>query len=310
MFDVPESNTTDTLPVIPHPVQAVVMWIGVLSVVVLNIIVFVVTPRMKNVKQATVSGILSLAVTDFLHGIIATMNMTYQTYTGYNQKTGQPLCITTGIAISLTALVSGWTLTLMNVDRLLLFALPLHYRPSKRQAISAFVGIWVCVIAVLLPGASGALEPTIRYYKYAFMCKPDNAVNVPYKIVMVVLFFIIPTVINIICFSGYFYYAHKSHRFTQSLQVPQQTVDQRKHQAQWKHNVKLLKTLIFMSAGEFIIYIDSIFMQYGSAIDLTKERCISSPAGCFISINPTSFERHNPAVFLQCYNVDTPKFSH
>ena len=230
----------------PHPAQVVLNWTIILLILSLNVLVFVVAPRMRTIKPGTTYGVLSLAITDFCLGITRLITITYNTYTGYKVYDQHPVCLVAGYGQTFFAAVSIITLTFMNIDRLLTFAYPLHYQLTKKKTVVILGGIWFITLALLTPAMSGTLEMGIMYNRNSFLCLLSWADDLPYKLVLLVLFMIIPTILVVICFCGSFHLARSSHK-----NMVENSNNSSKS-SQWQRDHRLFKMLSIMTAGECV----------------------------------------------------------
>ena len=240
----------------PHVGQIAMMWTLPFLMIFLNILVFVVTPKMKAIRPCTGYGMMSLGAADFCLGIVHIIRMSYNTYSDYQLKASDPVCILDGYGQALFASISISTLTFMNIDRLLTIAFPLHYQRhlSKFRVLAVHGGIWVVMICLLAPTTTGITGTRIKYYDHAFMCVPDWAGSLPFNLVILILVEVIPTGVILLCFIGIFYFAR-----TKSQELKSKGSGVQVHHggaktedSQWKRDMRIFRTLAIMTFGRCI----------------------------------------------------------
>ena len=252
------SLTNWTLPETPYPSvpQIIIMWVLPLAMVFLNILVFIVVPRMKTIRPCTGFGMISLAAADFSLGIVHLIRLSFNSYSHFHLEESHPICIIDGFGQALFASVSIATLTYMNMDRLLTVAFPLKYPRylTATKVHCAHACIWGFMICLLAPTITGITGTKMKYYEHAFMCVPDWGGGLSYNLVVFTLVEIIPTSVIMVCFIGVFYFArHRNPKLTDTRCA--RIHDGRQagaDSAEWKRDMRIFRTLALMTFGEFV----------------------------------------------------------
>lgn len=240
---------------LPNTLQLVIMWTSPALMILLNILVFVVAPRMKSIRPCTGYGMISLALADFCLGLVHFTRLSFNTYTNYQLEENHPICIIDGYGQALFASISIATLTFLNLDRLLTITLPLRYprhlSPTRIKLVHLI--IWVFMICLLAPTTTGATGTDIKYYKHAFMCVPDWAGSLPFNLLILILVEIIPTFVILACFVGIFMTARKKNkalRNNNDVQVHGGGSRENLVDSQWKRDIRIFRTLAIMTFGK------------------------------------------------------------
>ena len=241
----------EVLQVQPTPLQLTFMWVVILLMMMLNIVVFLAMPRFQTHLVGTRIGMLSLAVTDFLFSGSLMIFHTYNLAFGrYQVKESDALCLFAASAISVLGCTSLGTLMFLNLDRLLTMMYPLRYPQymTKSKHIRVHVFIWVLMIGVTMCHTfrSYPWNVQITYYEYAFTCAPYWRAEVVFNLLGTGMLLVIPTVVITVSFIGVLIIASR------------RTVRGRQERSRMTRNLRIVRTLSFMTGGKIRLCIYKI----------------------------------------------------
>ena len=241
--------SVDVPKVQPNPLQLTFMWVVILLMMMLNIVVFLAMPRFQTHLVGTRIGMLSLAVTDFLLSGSLVIFHTYNlAFWRYQVKESDALCLFEASAISVLACTSLWTLMFLNLDRLLTMTYPLRYPQymTKSKHIAVHVFIWVLMTCRRLPSFINPSNVQITYYEYAFTCVTHWRGDLFYNLFGLTILLVIPTVVISVSFIRVLIIAGR------------RTVRGRQERSQMTRNLRIVRTLSFMTGGKIRLCIYKI----------------------------------------------------
>ncbi len=256
---IPDMNISidmDTVVLPPYPPtwKVFTMHVVSISILVVNIPVFLLVPR--RVPSLTCSmryTMLSLALTDTLLGLLSLIRLIYfeANHNFYLPNDGFLCKLDSYLAHSLAS-VSISCLLCLSIDKLLTIKYLLRYTVimTRQKVLGTAAGIWLLVFIVYLPCLLGK-EAGFDDSAYVCHIVPQGAVHF---IGLVTLFQILPTVGIATSFILIWQSVYKARHFRrQSLRAGhhETTADTKDKSAA----MKTVKTLLIMSAGFYLMWL-------------------------------------------------------
>ena len=130
------------------------MWTLAVLIILMNIPVFVVTPRLKETSTATKITMISLAMTDMGVGIQSFCRLSYFTLSGQYYFAKDFICSIDCIILCTFCAVSITTIMYLCIDRVITIKCPLHYPVyfTKSVVLCIHVFIWLFANTMLIVG--------------------------------------------------------------------------------------------------------------------------------------------------------------
>ncbi len=321
------------VPTTSHPpsvIQATIITIIPLLMIILNILVFIIVPRLKTLRNSTGYVMISLAATDVSLGWCNAVFLIFMISNKWKYVNSDHwLCIIHGIMSSYLCCVSIVTLAFLNLDRFLTFRLPLHYRHTMTHKRTMFVLllIWVLVSLYYIPLYLGISGIRVKYYKNIFICILDMKSNFIYILALVIIFNVIPTIVILLTFIGSMKIAFTQKRRILALQIelcnnnyqkpttdpdqqqsyqPQQQHQQQQQQQQRKNkyrhvcnNLRVVRILLLMTMGYYIFWTPFFIFVCGWSL-LGKDTSSQPDLEFAFTWLAASSSFVNPLVYIPC----------
>ena len=176
------------------------MWFMAILIMLMNIPVFVVTPRMKYSSEATKITMISLSITDFLMGALCACRLSYFASVGEYTFAEDYLCLTDGLAQCTLSSISIGLIMFLCIDRVITIKYPLHYPIyfTRKFVISVNIGLWLLVTTTLILGYF-VLGMEMTFVKYAYACALSTNYQSKMTLIAVILCFAIPVCVILVC---------------------------------------------------------------------------------------------------------------
>ena len=234
------------------------MWLLTVMVVLMNIPVFVVTPRLKDTSEATKITMISLAVTDITLGIEYTLRLCYFTARGRFYFEEDYLCHIDGLVQAMLGAISINTIVYLCIDRVITIKYPLYYPIyfTKKVVISIQIGIWLFATSSLFIGHF-IFGMEIGMVEYAGFCTfiPQKSLA---TLIATVACFGVPVLVLLTCAIVLYHVVHQ-----QIVQIRAQenaTAATPATQSLVSHS-RALKTIFCMVAGYYICFTPAMVLQ-------------------------------------------------
>ncbi len=240
----------------PSWIQQLIMWLVPIMIIVLNIMVLVVIPLVKQLRNSTGAAMVSLAIADFSLGMSSLIDMTfnYTVYDTFYKQIRDPLCKLLAFCTPAFCVASISTLMLINLDRYLTLSYPLRYPIviTLRKIVAIVLSLWsISLILFILPVLGlGSLQ--INFYEGMYLCLPDYRIFVPYTVGVFTVVLVIPTVIIVYSFTGIFLIARKQNRI---IHAHNTTSNPTSTNGFSKKDAQIVKTLLTMTVGFYIMWL-------------------------------------------------------
>ncbi len=247
----------------PHILQQLIMWVITVPIVVLNLMVFCVVPRVSSLQNSTGAGMISLAIADTSVGITTVINLITSHISGtFFRKTSSPMCHLLAFFGPTSCLASILTLTFLNVDRFLTLTYPLRYpiMVTTRHAYIILGFLWILSVGFMLPPTAQLGVLNIKFYNGMMLCIPDYSLVMTYTICLFSVGFTIPTLIIMVSAFQIFKLArHQVRRTTDAHNTNQNTLSKKDRQ--------IIKTMLIMTLGYYLMW--SPYFMFGMLWDLS-----------------------------------------
>ncbi len=233
----------------PSVIQHIILCGIPLLVIVLNIPVFVVVPRICDFNKTTQYVMISLAGADILVGILQMTNYIYHLMINTFLKMNNIFCDMFALLSCTFCGVSILTLTFFNVDKVLMLSYPLdyHVRVTQKTVYLILGSIWLFSGVIFILPVIDRLDIDIIYKPDQYGCLPDFANTIIYSSVVIIMIIFIPTVITAISVGKLFCIAHKHNK-----QISHETPGEVTHFV--KKEGKLVLMLVLMTGGFYLFW--------------------------------------------------------
>ena len=258
----------------PSLLSVCIMWFLAILIVLTNIPVFIVTPRLKDLSEATKITMISLGITDFLIGVLYVCKLGYFTAVGQYAIQDDYLCLIDGLSFCTVFAVSLTTITFLCTDRVITIKYPLQYPIyfTQKFVICVNIGIWLCSTALTNLGHF-VLGMEIAFSKYSYACAPLQKYRDKTALIAITLGFAMPTCVIFTCAVVMYHVVHQ-----QILQI--RDVENSAAASQMGSLVshkKCIRTIFCMVGGYYICWIPYLIFVliwgyvYGHSVSSTAE---------------------------------------
>ncbi len=250
----------------PSWIEQLVMWSLPAFITVLNLMVLVVVPSVKQLRNSTGAAMMSLAIADISVGIssLIDMTLTYTLFGTFQKQIGDPFCKLLAFCVPGFCVASVSTLMFINLDRYLTLTYPLRYPifMTLGKVVPLVLCLWsVALILYLLP-VLGVGPLHIKFYESMYLCLPDYNISVAYTAGVLTAVLVIPTGVIAYSFTGIFLIARKQNRM---IHAHNTTNNPTSTNGFSKKDAQIIKTLLTMTAGFYIMWLPwistSLFLE-------------------------------------------------
>ena len=227
------------------------MWFISVSIILMNIPVFIITPRLDRPTSATKMTMISLAITDISVGILAVLRLSYFAINCGYYYADDYLCHIDGLLQSILGGVSIISLVHLCVDRVVSIKYPLWYpiHCTKKVVSGIIVGMWVYVTSSL--SATHFILKTKVSMKHSLYCALTPGYGSVSTMVAVVLGFFAPACVIFACAVVLYDIVHQQR--TQISAIECAVTEASRTQGLMSH-VKSIRTIFCMVAGYYICW--------------------------------------------------------
>ena len=236
-----------------------VMWFIAISIILMNITVFVVTPRLEKPSSATKMTMVSLAITDISIGILAVLRLSYFAINQgfyYNEKY---LCDTDGLTYTILGGVSAGSMMFLCIDRVISIKYPLHYPIycTKKVTMCIIVGIWAFVILWFVTSYSVfGMEIAMRYTLYCTLVPSFQSRT---TLMTIVCGFVLPACVIFTCAVIMLRIVQQQKNQIRALEC---AVTQASRSQVLLSHMKSIKTIFCMVAGYYICWTPIVVLTW------------------------------------------------
>ena len=228
--------------------MCIILPLGILIIIV-NLPVFFVVPKVQSLSATSGPMMISLACTDLaVAGIMLIMTVSIMCL-GVEYVVNGVLCSLNGLIIPATMSVSFLTISLFNLDRYLTLKYPLKYQliMTKSRSKVIIIGIWVISLAIFAFPAFEVGDLRMTYKKHGFQCRPDFLASPYYSILVLSLNMAIPIIVTLFTSVGIIIIVRKHNGF-----ISKQPGSQATHTNK-RTNLQIVKTVLIMTASFYIM---------------------------------------------------------
>ena len=219
-------------------------------IIVVNIPVFLIVPKITSLQNNTGSCMISLAVSDTALGFLLLVQGIVRTR--YFIDSSSVICLVSAFGTLTSVGTSMFILCLMNVDKYLTIAFPFRYINVLTRTRFRFVIAALWVFEIIIVGIAYLYKP-VEHGRTSAFCLPDMQNNAIFRLGVLFCGIILPTLGISISFVGIYRIA-KSQK--------QKISDQSNAEAQAiKTDREILKILFVMTAGFYITVIPNFLFQ-------------------------------------------------
>ncbi len=240
----------------PSWIQQLIMWLVPIMTIVLNLMVLVVVPLVKQLRNSTGAAMVSLAIADSSLGIssLVDITLTYILFGTFQKQIKDPLCKLLAFCTPAFCVASISTLMFINLDRYLTLSYPLRYPivMTIRKIIAIMLSLWSVSLMLYIPPVLGLGSLQIKFYEGMYLCLPDYKISVPYTVGVFTVVLVIPTVIIAYSFTGIFLIARKQNRM---IHVHNTKNNPTSTNGFSKKDAQTVKTLLTMTVGFYIMWL-------------------------------------------------------
>ncbi len=238
----------------PPTWKLLIMYVIGISIVIINVPVFILVPQLKSLQRSMRYTMLNLAITDSLLGIQTIFRLIHYTSTGYYVMYDESyLCHWDGFVNNYLGSVSILSLSCLSLDKLFTLKYPLRHSIFMTRNVTFIVIslIWLSMLALWLPSSVSAFGGFAVFDWDAYICYVASQ-HMIHSVVIVLLIQVLPSVTIVTSF----YLIWRIIKFQRlarrkSLQAgPLSSPNPSEH----KSAIKTIKTLVIMSSGFYIMW--------------------------------------------------------
>lgn len=157
----------------PTPLQKVVMWFIGTGIIMTNVPVFLIVPKMQTLPETTSTAILSLAITDFLLGVFLISGLVvFHATKKYVLYPNNWFCLVQATGIATVCNVSICTLVFLCLDCYLVVKFPLRYQTimTKTRVLKINSSFWIVGFCASILAPFKLANLYVQYNEKNFIC--------------------------------------------------------------------------------------------------------------------------------------------
>ncbi len=236
----------------PHWIRTAIATVITVLILLFNIPVLFIVPKIESLSNSTGIAMISLALADLGAGVSNCTTLLHYYIMGYySYNPTELVCQTTAVLLSSCCSISISSLAFFNLDKYFTIAYPFHYKSvmTVKRAICLLTLCWIFTFLVLILNVFNVGDLHIRYYRGQAVCLPDFVSSPVYSLCALIVLMVIPTIIIMRCIIGIYHIAkHQKQSIIQQGSVQNNTT------TFTKRNAKIVKTLVIMTAGFYLMW--------------------------------------------------------
>ncbi len=256
----------------PPITEQVILIVLSAFIIIANIPVFIIIPRLSTLNTSAKVLMLNLAVVDIIIGIIPLTLFTYYTIQGTFLTFDPIFCKLIGFITCVTTFISIFSLTFLNLDKLLTLTYPLQYTIYITPKLIWFslVALWVVSFLIFMFPVIEVGKVKMEFIPVLMVCLPNYADSLGFGISLFIISGVVPTIIILVSFRGIFLIAHR-----QNKRIAQQPLSSPGSIP--LNDVKLVWMIILMTCGFYFMwspyFITQLYKVYtGRSLNILLEK--------------------------------------
>ncbi len=234
-----DTNKSSTIVGLPPVWKLALMYLIATVILLVNIPVFLIVPRLQTLHISMRFIMLNLAITDFSLGLLTHTRLLYYCIMGTSHLP-DTFCRLDAFMNNLLGSLSILSLTFLSLDKLLTLKYPLSYgiKMTKLKTCAILSAMWTLMVILYIPTVAPALGGKASFNHYSYACLVDTQAILAYLITILLLLQVIPSILLLVSTTSICCLVHQQRELFQQYLLEEQ---------KYNRETQVLTTILIMT---------------------------------------------------------------